>query len=137
VTTASIGSWDDVERLLGREERGSLLRVPRGWLPHPRVYGMRPTVGLPLGQVSDFIKSCDSGRLRVERHPGHDLVWLEPPHRDRPARDGAAEAPLTDLARGIALGALVGAALGRSPAAVVAGAAAGALLSAASSARSS
>ena len=65
MTEPSIGSWSDVATLLRERPTGTLLRVPKGWLEHPKAFGMKACVGLPLGQTNDFWKRLDDTTLTM------------------------------------------------------------------------
>ena len=47
-------SWKQVVDLLAGEQPGSILRIPKGRLPHPSEEGARPSIGMPEGQIGDF-----------------------------------------------------------------------------------
>lgn len=120
MTEPAIATWSDVEALLAAAAPGAVMRVPRGWLPHPRAEGLRPAVGLPLGQEADFVRPSAGARLHVERHRRHDLVWLEASPSTVPA--AAVTPPASRARRAAAVGALAGAFLTRSPAGALAAA---------------
>ncbi len=119
---AVVGSWRDVEELLASRPRGTLLRLPRGWVDHPRTYDMRPAVALPAGQDSDWWKRLDERRgLHVTAKGHYYLARLESP-RARVKEAGLPQS-VPSLQASISLGALLGVVLGRSAPALVVGAA--------------
>jgi hypothetical protein len=93
---------------------------------------MKVSLGLPAGQVADFVKRIDETTgLEVTAFQGHYIARLfeiEPGPNPR----AAARGPSPALGNGVALGALLGAALGRTERALVVGAALGCLFSAGS-----
>lgn len=113
MTRAAIGSWLDVEQLLEARPPGTLLRVPRGWLEHPKTNGMKASAALPLGQRGDYFKRLDENTgLHVADFRDYFVVRrCEIVELTRPTGVCKAQA----LASGaVALGALIGMTLGRS-----------------------
>lgn len=110
------GSWQDVRRQLETLEPKTEVFVPHGLLPHPRHAGAVLSVGLPVGQRSDwrFAAALDCTGLHVHElatgwaahldqvHPSCGLV----PHLQ-------ADAPGVLLAVGLVAGGGVGLATGR------------------------
>ena len=124
MTSPAVGSWPEVEELLRTRPPGTMLRVPRRWLDHPRTFDMKASLALPVGQVADYWKRLDERTgIHVAAFKEHYLVQLQE------AAAEARDSPRCDaLGRGAALGALLGAALGKTERAVVMGAALGGLV---------
>lgn len=121
-------TWDELLDLM--EDRGfGAVEVRKGVLPHPKTYGLRPTLGMPDGRVGDYWTGFDDGSsLHVRDHGRfYEVVFSPPrPHLVQAAQD----APAATIGGGAAVGAAVGAAFGRTANAVLAGAAVGGLLAA-------
>jgi hypothetical protein len=129
MTNAAIGSWADVKQLLEGQPQGTLLRVPRGWLEHPKTFGMKSSASFPIGQTADYFKRIDEKTgLHVADFRSFYVARLHAIDEKLPVQRGCRAG---DLASGaVALGALIGASLGRSERATLVGAAlAGTLLS--------
>lgn len=127
--SSTIESWEDVERVLGEQPLGTLLRLPRGWLAHPTAHGMRSVASPPEGQLADYCKRLTAGgRLYVREFRNWYEVHREPPVATHgPTSEGGDQA----IARnGVALGASMGGALGKTEAAFMVGALLGGLAAA-------
>ena len=126
----SIGSWYDVEYELRHHSSGALLKLPKGWLPHPRVAGMRPSVGLPVGQSADYRLTLNDGAgLHVQDHGDHYLAHIDEVDPDSSLFEHLRrDTPGMFVGGCSALGAVVGAAAGRSKASTAVGAAVGGLV---------
>ena len=78
VKLPTIGCWADVEMLLRDRPAGVLLRVPRGWLEHPRAHGMKASAAWPAGQVIDYWKKLDDKLgLHVSAYHSFYMVRLQ------------------------------------------------------------
>lgn len=120
----AIGSWADVETILRTRPPGTLLKVPRAWLEHPRAHGMRTGFSVPSGQVADYCKRLDeTTRFEVAAYRAHYMARLQVIDSRRSQQRQAAQAM-----SGVVLGAVLGGALGRTEHALVAGAAVGGVL---------
>lgn len=108
-------TWQQVAYALAREAPGTAWRVAQHEVEHPRDGGLRPTVGMPLGQRASFrARLSDGGVLCVEDHGRFYDARI-----DRPAPViQAAARPTPDAANTVlgltAFGALLGLAFGRS-----------------------
>jgi hypothetical protein len=125
-------SWEDVAVVLNDEPQGSLLRIPKGQLPHPSEVGAKPSMGLPVGQQADFrftMNDCRCLHVRIfqDRYEAHiDSVdpacsIVEHLRKDAPGTYTTAAAGLGALAglilgggkkEGMLAGALIGLAVG-------------------------
>lgn len=120
----AIGSWVDVETLLKTRPPGTLLKVPRSWLDHPRAHGMRNGFSVPSGQFADYVKRLDeTTSLEVAAYRGHYMARLHVVDLRRSPQRHAAQAM-----SGVVLGAVLGGVLGRTEHALAAGAAVGGVL---------
>jgi hypothetical protein len=125
-------TWEEVARSLGDEQPGTVLRVPKHLVEHPRAGGLMPSTGLPLGQSADFrLRYQDCRGLHIRDFGTYYEAHLDQVHPDCGLVDHLRQdAPGTYVAVGTALGALAGLLLGKKPAAIFAGAAVGGLLTA-------
>jgi hypothetical protein len=126
-------TWAQVAAQLKDRPRGTLLRVEKHMVQHPRDGGLRLSVGLPVGQQADWRATYpDCGGLHVRDFGSHYVAHLD---RVNPTCDpvGHVVQDTPHLAGGIAVGALVGLLLSRSKEGLVAGAALGGLLGLAAS----
>lgn len=134
MSSPTVGSWSDVVELLRQRPAGTLLKLPRGWLEHPRVFEMTPTRGLPLGQRNDYWKRLDDQEgLQVTSFENYHVAQLQPL---RPAEDERAERAGEPIHCASAMGVLIGALIGQDVPALVVGAALGAAVESASLASS-
>jgi len=124
-------SWSSVVRALLHEETGSALKIPVYQVEHPLDAGMRRSVGLPMGQRTDYrltLEDCQC--LHVRDFGDHYEAHLDSVD---PACDTLShlfrDAPGPTIAGGAAIGALVGGLLGRSKESALAGASIGAIIS--------
>lgn len=125
-------SWSDVVVQLWPPDASRRLRIPRGLIPHPlTVRNMRPSVGLPEGQLRDFraVLEPTSAGLHVKEFANHYEAHVDAVH---PAH-GVAEhvrvdAPGALIGGSAALGAIIGASIGASGPASAVGALVGGLL---------
>ena len=132
MTSPAISSWGDVIIILSRQPTGCIVRVPKGPLPHPRVFGMESSLGFPAGQTADYRKRLEGGTgFHVRDFGTHYEAHIDAVH---PSVDFLEhlrkDAPGTFVSGGAALGALLGTALGRSQNAALVGAAIGAVVGA-------
>jgi len=132
VNTIALHSWQDVVRALSHRPAGTILRVRKGILTHPRRAGMMASVGLPEGQSADWRKRLPGGRgLHVKVFGDHYEAHIDRVHPDvNPVEHLRQDAPGVFVGSGVALGAAVGAAMGRSGASTAVGAALGGVLAA-------
>lgn len=132
MTTINVSAWADVIMFLAKNPVGSVLRLPKGILPHPKTFGMTTSVGLPEGQRADYRKQLARGAgFHVKDFGTHYEAHLDRVHPDvNLVEHLRVDAPGTFVAGGAALGALAGLALGGSKDDVLVGAALGGLLSA-------
>lgn len=122
-------TWADAVRALWPPESGKRLVIPKTHIAHPTaVSGMRPTVGLPVGQVGDFqlpLAPTDAS-LRVQEFQQHYEAMLAVVDLSAQALDQLARLP-SRVSAGAAVGAILGATLGRSGQSALAGAVVGGL----------
>jgi hypothetical protein len=132
MTAINFSGWPDVVLFLARNPAGSVLRLLKGVLPHPKTFGMTTSIGLPEGQRADYRKRLASGAgFHVKDFGAHYEAHLDRVHPDLNLVEHLrVDAPGTFIAGGAALGALAGLALGGSKDNVLVGAALGGLLSA-------
>jgi hypothetical protein len=121
-------TWSDIARHLGAQPYGAVLRVEKYQVQHPRDAGMKPSMGLPLGQRGDWrFPAPGCGGLHVR-----DFLDCYTAHLDRvnPVCDpvGHVVSDTPQIAGGLALGALLGLALGKSKEAALVGALFGGIL---------
>lgn len=123
--------WSSVLHRARALREGARIDIGKRSIPHPIEAGARVSVGLPVGQVTDyrFPPSHDCSGLHVQEFEDYWSIHVDKVH---PACDIFAhlreDAPSGWIAGGAALGALAGLALGRSSGAILAGAALGALV---------
>lgn len=127
-------TWSAIANHLATQPHGSVVRVEKYQVEHPRDAGMRPSLGLPVGQCTDWrYKFPSCGGLHVR-----DFGTFYSAHLDRvnPECDpvGHVMSDTPQIAGGLALGALIGLALGNSKEAALVGAMFGGLLGLASTA---
>ncbi len=127
-------TWAQVAQHLARNGRSACITIQKWQVEHPRVAGMRRSLGLPLGQMADWrmpYPGCHG--LHVREFPDHYSVHIDRvnPHCDLPGHV-AADAPA--VGGGAALGALVGLVLGESAGAMLVGALIGGALGASATA---
>ena len=114
MTRSIARNWDDVVSILQDEPAGSVIRLRKGLLPHPRTHGLARSAGLPLGQVADYrLELIDGSGLHVRDFGRHYEAHIDQAHpggveAEHPRRD----APAAFVAGGVALGATIGGALG-------------------------
>lgn len=121
-------SWHAVAQFLAQQPPRSVLRLEKYQIGHPSDAGMTLSLGLPLGQASDWrFCSPQCGGLHVRDFGAYYAAHLDQinPRCDTVAHV-ATDTP--QLAGGLALGALVGAAFGKSKEATLVGAMVGGLL---------
>lgn len=121
-------TWPQVVQHLKSKPAGTLFRVEKYQVQHPRDGGLHLSFGLPVGQQADYRLSYPNcGGLHVRDYGTHYVAHLD---RVNPACDpvGHVIQDTPSLAGGAALGALVGLLIGRSKEALIAGAALGAVL---------
>lgn len=125
-----VRSWAAVLTILNFYPSGTILRVTKQGLPHPKVFGMFWSVGMPEGQVADYRKVLPGGAgFHVKDFQTHYEVHIDRVHPDINVIEHLRhDAPSAFVASSTALGALVGTALGRSGGAALAGAAVGGLV---------
>lgn len=116
----AIKSWNDVETLLKHRPPETYLKLPRGWLSHPRTFGMKLGVGLPAGQSVEYFKPLEDGsKLRASAYESYYLVNLQ---RSEHLHTCVSELGRSVIAQSIAIGAFVGASLGQKQAPMMVGA---------------
>lgn len=125
-------SWEQVLDLLQQESPGTILRLPKHWVPHPEDAGAIRSLGLPFGQSADFRwRLGDCTGLHVRDFQGFYEAHLDEVH---PAcgfvEHLRQDAPHAYVAGMAALGALSGLLLGRSKESTLVGAGLGALIGA-------
>jgi hypothetical protein len=125
-------TWPDVLANLRPHALGTVLRFPKGRLPHPRTFGMTESVGLPEGQAADFRKVLSGGQgLHVKDFETHYEAHLDAVHPSINLHEHLRiDAPGTYVAGGVALGALIGSAMGKSKESALVGAAVGGVVAA-------
>ena len=108
------------------------MKIPKGRLPHPQVFKMNPSIGLPQGQRSDFRRRIRGGAgFHVKDFGTHYEAHIDRVHPEVDVVEHLRrDAPGTFVGGGVTLGAALGAAIGRSPKAALAGAAIGGVLAA-------
>jgi hypothetical protein len=128
----NFSTWVSVSAFLRRYALGTVLRVPKGLLPHPKTFGMTESVGLPEGQAADYRKVLPGGRgFHVRDFVTHYEAHLDAVHPAVNLHEHLrVDAPGTYVAGGAALGALLGSAMGKSKDSALVGAAVGGLLAA-------
>ncbi len=118
-------TWAAVVEVLMRRPWRNPIRVAKSQLPHPRAVGMKPSVGMPLGQVADYRYALESNAGLHVRDFGH--YWeahLDEVHPDvDPVEHVRRDAPVAFIAGAVALGAVAGGMLGKSWQSALAGAA--------------
>lgn len=131
-------AWSQVLSALRPHPTGTVVRLPKHWLPHPADAGARRSVGLPLGQTADFRwKLGDCAGLHVRDFGGHYEAHIDSvdpacglvEHLRR-------DAPQIYVGGAVAVGALAGVLLGKSKEAAIVGAGLGALVGAVTQRRS-
>jgi hypothetical protein len=125
-----IRSWQDVLAILSGKPWRSVVRLNKGILPHPKTAGMKPSIGLPLGQTADYrLVLAEGAGLHVRDFGRHYEVHLDEVHPDVNFFEHLRrDAPVTFVAGGAAFGAAVGGALGKdSSSALIGGLIGGAL----------
>lgn len=125
-------TWHEVLASLKAEEPGTILRLPKEWLPHPEDAGARRSIGLPFGQRSDYRwRLADCSGLHVRDFGSHYEAHIDQvdPQCDLVGH-ALKDIPGAHVAGGAAVGALAGLVLGRSKEATMVGAGVGALLAA-------
>lgn len=132
-------TWADAIRALWPPDSGKRLVIPKQQITHPTaVTGMRPTVGLPAGQLGDYRLPLlpTEASLHVQEFQQHYEAMLAAVDLTAAAVDATAAA-IDQIARlpsrvsaGAAVGAILGATLGRSGQSAVAGAVLGGLFGA-------
>ena len=121
-------TWSGIASYLAGQPQSAILRVEKHQVQHPRDAGMRPSVGLTVGQSTDWrykYPSCSGLHVR-------DFGTFYSAHLDRanPECDllGHIVSDTPQIAGGLALGALLGLALGKSKEAALVGAMFGGLI---------
>ena len=123
-------SWSGILAVLDENPPGSVVRVPRHWLPHPLDEGATRSIGLPVGQRADY-------RWRLPDCSGlhaHDFGTHYEAHVDHvdPACDlvehARQDAPELYVSGAACAGLLLGLVLGGNRSAALAGAGLGALV---------
>jgi hypothetical protein len=130
-TAASILMWAQVAHRLRASAPGTRIAYAKRVLPHPRQAGAHVSVGLPVGQHSDYRFSPDGNcrGLHVHEYADRWVVHLDQVHPDCDVVEHLRrDAPGTWCLAGAAIGAAAGAALGKNGGAVLAGAGIGLLL---------
>lgn len=125
---AYIYTWSAIAKYLAAQPHGTIVRVEKHHAQHPRDAGMKPSMGLPVGQNSDWRQAYPKcGGLHVR-----DFGPFYSAHLDRvnPKCDpvGHVMSDTPQIVSGAALGALAGLALGKSKEAALVGALFGGLL---------
>ena len=121
-------TWNQIAISLRGSAPGAIMRVEKHQVPHPRDAGMTMSLGLPLGQTTDFrMPFPNCGGLHVRDFGTHYEAHLDQrnPHCD-PVGHAVVDTPA--VAGAVALGALAGIALGRSKESLFVGAAIGGVL---------
>lgn len=122
--------WPEVAQLLEAQPAGAVLRVKKHQVEHPSAGGLLPSIGLPVGQRSDFrAQYWPHVALHVRDFGGHYEACLDRAHPTQSLVEQLGkDARGSHVAALAALGALAGTLLGKKPEAVLAGAAVGGLL---------
>lgn len=122
--------WHEVAQLLTAQPAGAVLRLQKHQVEHPSAAGLVASMGLPIGQRSDFRWSHGSAvGLHVRDFGAHYEAYLERTDAARRLVEQlGTQAHGSHVAAMAALGALAGTLLGKKPEAVLAGAAVGGLL---------
>ncbi len=132
MNTIALRTWQDVVLALSHRPAGTILRLRKGLLVHPRRAGMKPSVGLPEGQSADWRRRLAGGRgLHVKVFRDHYEAHIDRVHPDvNPVEHLRQDAPGVFVGGGVALGAALGAAVGRWGSSTAVGAALGGVLAA-------
>jgi hypothetical protein len=123
--------WPDIATELATHPAGTRLRFHKSLVEHPRDAGMRPGVGLPVGQRADFRLTFrpECWGLHVQDFGDHYEAHID---QTDPGCDAIKhlqqDAPNTLVAGAALVGGLIGLALGRSAGAIGVGALAGAAI---------
>jgi hypothetical protein len=128
----TVATWASIARQLANQPFGTVIRVERHRVQHTRDAGLQPSMGLPVGQSSDWrFAYPHCGALHVRDFGCHYSAHLD---RVNPECDpiGHVVSDTPQIAGGVALGALLGLAFGRSKEAALVGAMFGGLLGVAS-----
>jgi hypothetical protein len=125
--------WRDLLPWIKQHAAGTVLRLEKWQVEHPRDGGLRPSVGLPMGQQSDFrLRLADCSGLHVRDFGTHYEAHIDQVDPDcDPVDHLVKDAPDVAISGAAALGALLGTALGRSKEAALVGGLLGALVGAA------
>ena len=122
--------WRRVLEALKAESPGTILRMPKNWLPHPEDAGAKRAIGMPMGQRADFrwrLSDCSGFHIR-------DFGSFYEAHIDQidpscdPVEHLRQDAPGGYVAGAAALGALFGLLLGGGKDAALVGAGLGTLV---------
>jgi hypothetical protein len=119
----TVWTWEMVANRLSTEPAGTRLRVEKHLAEHPKDGGLRPSIGLPVGQTADFrLRLPDCRGLHVQDFGTHYEAHID---QTDPACDLVAhlrnDAPATFMLTSALVGGLVGLLLGRSGQAFAAG----------------
>lgn len=129
-----MSTWKQVSHQLSSQPRGTILRIEKWRVQHPRDGGMRTSVGLAVGQLMDwrYVQPNCNG-LHIREFATYYTAHLDTVNPNCDAA-GHVTNDVPQLVGGAALGALIGLLLGGSKEAAMVGAALGALAGAASAA---
>jgi len=118
-----VWTWQQIAGVLAHEVAGARVRIEKYLIEHPTDGGLRPGVGLPVGQQADFrLILPDCRGLHVQDFGTHYEAHLD---QTDPACDAVRhlmeDAPGTFIVGTALVGGLVGLLLGRSKDAFAAG----------------
>lgn len=122
-------TWDQVTLHLQRQPMSTITKLAPPQVQHPRDAGLHPSIGVPVGQRTDYRKNLPNGtQLCILDFGTHYEAKLEPVLRLIDIESILRQAPGTSAAGSIATGALLGLAIGRSKEAALIGAVIGGLV---------
>lgn len=116
-------AWREIASCLAGEPPGAKVRVEKHMVEHPKDAGLRPGIGLPVGQTADFrLRLPDCRGLHVQDFGTHYEAHID---QTDPACDAirhlVEDAPGTFIVGSALIGGLIGLMLGRSGNAFAAG----------------
>ncbi len=117
---SNVLTWNQVAAYLHTQPAHSCMNILKWQVEHPTAAGLRPSLGLPVGQMGDWRYSSGHG-LHVREYFDRYTVHVDSvnPNCDLPGHI-VSDAPM--IAAGVALGALIGLALGENAGAMMVGA---------------
>jgi hypothetical protein len=130
VPVQGVYAWRDLLRWIQQQPAGTILRLEKWRVEHPLDGGLRPGLGLPMGQRADFrLRLSDCSGLHVRDFGTHYEAHVDQVDPScGPLEHLVRDAPNMSIAGAGALGALLGSVLGKSKEATLAGGFLGALI---------